>query len=46
MECRQWLRAVAGEGEPLVKPEQAFTVTRVLEAIYRSAALGHEVTLD
>ena len=28
VECKQWLEAILNDGEPLVKPEQAFTVTR------------------
>ena len=44
-EARQRLKAIQNETEPLVKPEQAFTVTQILEAIYRSAETGHEVLL-
>lgn len=43
VEARQWLMALKGEGEPLVKPEQAFTVTKILDAIYRSAQTGKEI---
>lgn len=39
----QWLNALQGKGEPLVKPEQAFVVTQILEAIYKSAETGKEV---
>ena len=39
-EARQWLKAVMGEGEALVKPEEALTVTRILEAIYKSQETG------
>ena len=42
-ECKQWLRAILEDGEPLVKPEQAFVVTQILEGIYRSAETGKEV---
>ena len=45
-EARQWLDAIANDTEPLVKPEQAFKVTQILEAIYTSAATGKEVVLD
>ena len=45
-EARQWLNAIANDTEPLVKPEQAYKVTQILEAIYTSAATGKEVTLD
>lgn len=44
-EAKQWLDAILNDGEPLVKPEQAYVVTQILEAIYKSAELGHEVTL-
>lgn len=44
-EARQWLAAIRGEKEPLVKPGQAFVVTQVLDMIYRSAESGREVVL-
>ena len=43
LEARQWLNALHGEGEPLVKPEQAFMVTKLLDSIYQSAESGKEV---
>ncbi len=42
-EASQWLDAIIEDGEPLVKPEQAFKVTQILEAIYLSAETGNEV---
>lgn len=36
LDCKQWLEAVQNGTEPLVKPEEAFMVTKVLDAIYRS----------
>ena len=45
-EARQWLDAIINDGEPLVKPEQAFKVTQILEAIYESSATGKEIVLD
>ena len=45
LEASQWLKAIVDNGKPLVKPEEAFTVTRILEAIYRSAETGKEVYL-
>lgn len=45
LEAAQWLNAVLHDGEPLVKPEQAFVVTKILDAIYRSAAEGKEIKL-
>ena len=39
----QWLDAILNDKDPLVKPEQAFVVTQILEAIYKSAESGKEV---
>ena len=36
-EASQWIDAVLYDREPVVKPEQALMVTRILEAIYESA---------
>ena len=44
-EAKQWILAILNDTEPLVKPEQAFTVTQILEAIYRSGETGREVLL-
>lgn len=41
----QWIDAILNDKEPLVKPEQAFAVTQILEAIYKSAETGKEVFL-
>ena len=43
-EARQWLDAILGNGEPLVKPREALVVTQILEAVYDSARSGREVT--
>ena len=40
---RQWLEAILNDTEPLVKPEEALVVTKVLDAIYQSDKTGHEV---
>ncbi|MBL8058018.1 MAG: Gfo/Idh/MocA family oxidoreductase [Anaerolineales bacterium] len=45
-EALAWFTAVRGEGELVVKPEQAYTVTCILEAIYRSAASGDVIRLS
>ncbi|OGO25995.1 MAG: oxidoreductase [Chloroflexi bacterium RBG_16_54_11] len=42
-EMRTWIDAVRGAGELVVKPEQAYMVTCILEAIYNSAASGDVV---
>ena len=36
IDCRQWLEAVQQDKEPLVKPEEALAVTKILDAIYQS----------
>ena len=43
VECRQWMNAILNDTEPLVKPEQAFMVTKILDNIYKSAREGHEI---
>lgn len=43
IDCRQWLEAVQNGTEPLVKPEEAFAVTKILDAIYRSAKEHREI---
>ncbi len=45
-EARQWIHAVVNNTDPCVLPYQAYTVTRILEAIYTSAATGDIVFLD
>ena len=44
IEQKTFINAVLGKGELTVKPEQAFAVTQILEAIYESSATGKEVT--
>lgn len=39
-EARQWIEAVISRKQPCVLPEQAFTVTRILEGIYESSKTG------
>jgi len=45
-EASQWLNAIINDCDPVVKPEQAFVVTQILEAIYESDKQGHEIRLD
>ena len=40
IEARVFRDAVRGKGKLVVLPEQALTVTRILEGIYKSAASG------
>ncbi|WP_240421292.1 Gfo/Idh/MocA family protein [Paenibacillus periandrae] len=46
LEAKQWLEAVKSDKEPLVKPEQAFVVTKILDAVYQSAEIGKEVVFN
>lgn len=43
IDCKQWLEAVQNGTQALVKPEEALIVTKVLDAIYKSAKAGKEV---
>ncbi|MBL8056423.1 MAG: Gfo/Idh/MocA family oxidoreductase, partial [Anaerolineales bacterium] len=45
LEMSTWLNAIRHDTDVVVKPEQAYTVTRILEAIYQSAASGQLVQL-
>ena len=45
IECKQWLECIINDTDPCVKPEQAFVVTQILDAIYKSAAEGKEIKL-
>jgi predicted dehydrogenase len=40
-----WLRVIEGKEEPLVQPVEALNVQKIIEAAYRSAAEGREVTI-
>ena len=37
VEARQWINAILNDTEPCVKPEEAFRVTQILDAIYKAA---------
>jgi predicted dehydrogenase len=43
IEARQWIDAIKNGSDPLVRPEEALVVTRILEAIYESAHSGKPV---
>ena len=43
LEAKQWLDCIENDTDPVVLPEQAFTVTKILDAIYRSAKTGKEI---
>lgn len=46
MEVRHWVDAIKNNTEPFVKPEEALVVTRILEAIYKSAETGKAIYFD
>ncbi|NLJ30880.1 MAG: Gfo/Idh/MocA family oxidoreductase [Clostridiales bacterium] len=45
-EARSWIDAVKNDTEVVVKPEQAYVVSQILEAIYSSAETGKPVFFD
>ena len=45
-EAKIWVDALLGEGELFVTPEQALTVTKILDAIYESARTGKTIHFD
>ena len=44
VEARMWIDCLLKDKEPMTKPEQAFVVTQILEAIYESAKTGKTIT--
>lgn len=46
IEVKQWIDAILNDTEPCVKPEEAFRVTQILEAIYKSAATNSVMKFD
>lgn len=46
IEAAQWIDSIVNDTEPVVKPEQALVVTRILEAIYKSSETGMPVFLN
>ena len=45
LENKTFLETILNDTELLVKPEQALVVTKILDAIYKSAATGKEILL-
>lgn len=45
IEIAHFLDCVRGEAEPLVTHEESLTIAKILDAIYRSAETGKEVTI-
>jgi predicted dehydrogenase len=46
VEARQWFRAIKENTDPVVKPEEAFRVTQILDAIYKASASNATIKLD
>lgn len=46
LEARLWIDNIINDTEPITKPEQAYVVTQILEAIYESAKTGKAVYFD
>ncbi|MFC6652938.1 Gfo/Idh/MocA family protein [Paenibacillus rhizoplanae] len=46
VELRKWIEAIEQDKDPVVTPEHAYVVSRILEAIYESAQTGKAVYLN
>lgn len=46
VEARNWIQAIIDDTEPLVKPEEAYVVSQILEAIYTSSRTGKPVYFE
>ena len=46
MEAIQWINSIINDTEPTVKPEQAYVVSQILEAIYTSSKTGKAVYFE
>ncbi len=46
VEAANWIKAIVDDTEPIVKPEQAYVVSQILEAIYESNKTGKPVYFD
>jgi predicted dehydrogenase len=46
LEMRMWIEAIDQDKEPVVRPEQAYVVSLILEALYESARTGKAVYFD
>lgn len=43
LEARLWIESIINNAEPVVKPEEAYVVSQILEAIYTSSKTGKPV---
>ena len=46
VEAANWIKAVVEDTDPVVKPEQAYVVSQILEAIYESSKTGKAVYFE
>ena len=46
IEMQVWIDAIRNDTDVIVKPEQAYVVSQILEAVYESAATGKAVYFD
>ena len=46
LDAQNWINAIVNDTEVVVKPEQAYVVTQILEAIYTSSKTGKPVYFD
>lgn len=46
LEAQAWVDAILNDKDPVVKPEEAFKVTQILDAIYKASAEKITVTFD
>lgn len=46
VEAANWIKAIVDDTDPVVKPEQAYVVSQILEAIYESSKTGKPVYFD
>jgi predicted dehydrogenase len=46
VECKVFLDAIEGKRELIVKPDQAFMVTKIADAIYESARTGKQIVFE
>ncbi|MCF8000677.1 MAG: hypothetical protein K9K76_02345 [Halanaerobiales bacterium] len=43
LEAKSWLSSIINDKHPVVKPREAFIVTKILDAIYKSNKNGKEI---
>ena len=46
LEAASWINAIIRDKSPLVKPEEAYMVTKILDAVYESERKGREIKFD